>query len=156
MSTKRLPLSVRRSTEVDIEDVARLVLALYAEIQHDVPAETVYAATREFLHEHNAFAVLAFESDAPKPAGLLTLIESAAIYAAGRFGIIQELYVVGGKRGLGVGALLLDEAKVIGRELGWSRIEVTATAEDLLPESAAFYRHKRFDESGPRFKFELR
>lgn len=156
MNAQRPHLSVRYATEADIENIAQLVLALYAEIQHEVPVEAVSMATRAFLHKHNAFVLLAFEGDATEPAGLLTLIESVAIYAAGRYGIIQELYVVDGKRGLGIGALLLEEAEAIGRELGWSRIEVTATAEDLLPESAAFYRHKRFDESGPRFKFELR
>lgn len=61
-----------------------------------------------------------------KVAGIVTLQESFAFYADGKYGIINELYVLPGFRSKGMGRLLLDEVKKTGRAKGWHPIDVTA------------------------------
>jgi GNAT superfamily N-acetyltransferase len=130
-------------------------MRLYSEIQHDASEPAMAVAARALLTTKNAFAVLAFEGQDMDPVGLLTLVECAAMYAGGRFGTIQELYIAPTKRNLGIGRLLLGEAKTIALECGWTRLEVTATAEHILPRSAKFYRQNGFADSGPRLKLSI-
>jgi GNAT superfamily N-acetyltransferase len=143
-----------RAATPDVPAVIGLVEQLYAEISHDLPADRVVAGAHAFVALDRAFALLAVDEAGP-PVGLLTLIECSAIYAGGSFGTIQELYVQSDVRDRGIGHVLLEEAKRIGRARGWSRLEVTATLERVLPRSVEFYRRNDFDDSGPRLKLHL-
>lgn len=100
------------------------------------------------------WAIIAYGDD-DEPIGLLTLTEGFAVYANGIYGIIPEMYVVPAARSSGIGRQLIDRAVEIGRQRGWSRIDVTA------PESAAWSRTVRFYErcgfvfAGPKLKKTL-
>lgn len=87
--------------------------------------------------------------------GLLTLVESFAIYANGNHGIINEMYVDPQKRSGGVGKLLLDAARDFGRLRGWSRIDVTAPESARWARSRKFYESCGFTFAGPKLKLVL-
>jgi GNAT superfamily N-acetyltransferase len=148
---------VRIAGPADVDAVADLAMRLYTEGEHEASPAAVVAVARSLGSVPHAYALLACDGDGgdAQPVALMTLVESVAMYAHGRFGIIQELYVAQGRRGQGVGRALMDEAKRIARRLGWTRLEVTATAEHILPESARFYRALNFEDSGPRLKLPL-
>lgn len=87
--------------------------------------------------------------------GVMTISEAFAIYANGHYGVINEMFVLPEYRSRGVGALLIDAARDLGRRRGWRRIDVTA------PESERWHRTRRFDErqgfryTGPKLKYVL-
>ncbi|HEX9148419.1 MAG TPA: GNAT family N-acetyltransferase, partial [Thermoanaerobaculia bacterium] len=85
--------------------VVRLVARLLAELE-DSPSEFAGldegGALRALETDGGAFhAFLAREGG--EPVGVLTLTESFAIYAGGRYGVIDELYVAPGHRSSGIG-----------------------------------------------------
>jgi GNAT superfamily N-acetyltransferase len=87
--------------------------------------------------------------------GVLTLCEEFAIYANGLLGAINEMYVVPAHRSSGVGKRLIDEAKTLARELGWSRLDVTAPESARWERTRAFYRREGFTFAGPKLKYVL-
>jgi len=100
------------------------------------------------------FAFLARVGDSSE-IGVVTVVESFAVYAGGPYGIINEMYVAPGYRSAGVGARLVEAVKSLGHARGWKRLDVTA------PESARWARTRRFYEglgfifTGPKLKLLL-
>jgi GNAT superfamily N-acetyltransferase len=85
--------------------------------------------------------------------GVLTVCEEFAIYANGLLGVINEMYVAPSSRSQGVGKRLIDEAKALARELGWSRLDVTAPESARWERTRAFYRREGFTFAGPKLKY---
>lgn len=126
-------------------------MRLYSEIGHVLSESVANDVTAGLLASEPRYrALLAFTPGAEEPVGLLTLAESCATYAAGYFGIVQELYVVPEMRSRGVGQALLEHARKIAVEQNWSRLEVTGPLDPGFARSIAFYRAYGFEDSGPR------
>jgi GNAT superfamily N-acetyltransferase len=99
-------------------------------------------------------AIVAFDDDG-SVAAVATLIESFAIYANGRYGILLEMYVAPPHRSNGLGAQMLQRAVEYGTSLGWSRIEVTAPEGKRWARTVAFYLRNGFRHTGPKLKILL-
>ena len=84
--------------------------------------------------------------------GILTVTETFAIYAGGRYGVIDEMYVDPGHRSAGVGRGLLEAAKELGRVRGWRRIDVTAPPGDAWGRTVRFYEGHGFVFTGPKMR----
>jgi GNAT superfamily N-acetyltransferase len=97
--------------------------------------------------------VLAARDSGGAIVGVLTLCEEFAIYANGLLGVINEMYVVPSSRSQGVGKRLIDEAKALAREMGWSRLDVTAPESARWERTRAFYRREGFTFAGPKLKY---
>jgi GNAT superfamily N-acetyltransferase len=87
--------------------------------------------------------------------GILTLVETFAIYANGNYGVINEMYISPEYRSAGIGALLIDAAKELGRKKGWARIDVTAPESERWERSRRFYEKQGFAFTGPKLKILL-
>lgn len=146
---------VKRATVGDVDVVLSLAFKLFAEIGHAVSTEAAEAAARELLAKESGFWALVAIGEREEPLGLLTLTESAAIYAEGNYGDVQEVYVLPEARSSGVGRSLLEEAVNVARECNWSRFEVTPASRVTHPGAYAFYLANGFEETGPRLKKEL-
>ena len=126
-------------------------MRLYREIGHELAEGVARDVTATLLaSEPRYFALLAFTPETEEPVGLLTLAQSFATYAAGYFGIVQELYVVPEMRSRRVGRALLERAREIAVERNWTRLEVTGPLDPGFARSIAFYRAYGFENSGPR------
>jgi GNAT superfamily N-acetyltransferase len=88
--------------------------------------------------------------------GVATLVESFALYANGRYGILLEMYVSPAHRSSGLGAQLLQHAAAYGRTRKWSRIEVTAPEGRQWGRTVEFYERNGFRHAGPKLKISLR
>lgn len=143
---------VREAGRDDSSGVAALLECLYREIGHVLPkGPAIGEVTAKLIAGEPRYrALLAFDAGREEPIGVLTLGESCAPYAGGYFGIVQEFYIVPELRSRGVGQAMLQHARDVAREKGWSRLEVTAALDPSFERTVDFYRRYGFEDSGPR------
>jgi len=133
--------------------VAELLANLFEEVGHTLTAAEIADIFVE-MDEDSLHSTLLALNDEGEAVGVLTLVESLGIYAGGRIGVINELYVVPPYRSEGVGKMLLDAAKDLASERGWQRLEVTTPGEQYA-KTLRFYEREGFMPIGPRYKFPL-
>ncbi|HEY7162356.1 MAG TPA: GNAT family N-acetyltransferase [Acidobacteriota bacterium] len=110
----------------------------------------------EWKQAGDRFQVFAAKTSEGKIIGVMTLMETFAVYANGNYGIINEMYTDPESRSSGVGAALIDAAKQYGRARGWERIDVTAPESPGWERSRQFYEKNGFHFTGPKLKFVLK
>jgi GNAT superfamily N-acetyltransferase len=139
----------------DAETIATMV----GELLHDIMA-AVQDKAFGFQHadtverarawmQKGLYTVLLAHLDS-KLVGFLALYESYALYTEGVYGTIPEFYVRSPHRSQGIGSALLAEAKRIGQERGWKRLEVTTPPLPQFDRSLSFYQQNGFTISGGR------
>ena len=101
------------------------------------------------------FVALLARDDGGEAIGVLTLSETFAIYAGGRYGVIAEMYVRPAFREKGVGRALLVQSMTIASDKGWHRLEVTAPEDDAADAAARFYERGGFRFSGSKLRLLL-
>jgi GNAT superfamily N-acetyltransferase len=99
-------------------------------------------------------AFLALDAD-DRAVGVVTVVESFALYAGGNYGVIDEMYVDPSRRSQGVGKLLIDAVKEHGAARGWLRIDVTAPPEARWERTVRFYEKEGFVFTGPKLRCRL-
>ncbi|MDA8095334.1 MAG: GNAT family N-acetyltransferase [Betaproteobacteria bacterium] len=155
-------IRVEEVTIADTDEVAVLIGKLLGEIMQ-VIGENVFDfdcgrsanQLRQFLDmgRYNAFIA---RNHAERIIGVITLSESCALYAGGRFGTIPEFYVEPEYRSQGVGSALADAARAHARSCAWSRLEVTTPPLPQFERTLAFYEAQGFSLAGGRkLKWEV-
>jgi len=138
--------------------VVRLVARLLAELE-DSPAEFAgldeAGALRSLEADGRALRAFLAREGVEEPVGVLTLTETFAIYAGGRYGVIDELYVAPEHRWRGIGRRLLEAAFEHGRARGWRRIDVTAPPGPAWERTVRFYELQGFVFTGPKLRRAL-
>jgi GNAT superfamily N-acetyltransferase len=104
--------------------------------------------------EHQYFAIAA-KNESGNMIGIITLSVAFAVYANGEYGVIDEMYVDPAFRSSGIGVLLIEEAKKIGKQRGWKRIDVTAPESERWERTRRFYEKQGFQFTGPKLKLLL-
>lgn len=132
-------------------EVAALLAGLFEEVEHTLSFEEIAEIFAEIDADDHHSTLLAVNGD-EEVVGLITLVESLSLSAGGRYGVVNELFVVPAYRSEGVGKMLLDFAKEIGEQRGWTRIELT-TPGDEFDKTLRFYEREGFWKIGPRYKF---
>ncbi len=148
-------IHLAQSTDADV--IATMVGELLHEIMAAVKqkafgfhqADTV-ARARGWMADGLYYVLLARDDASGASVGFLALYQSYALYTEGPFGTIPEFYVRPAYRSKGVGASLLEEAKRLGRERGWRRLEVTTPPLPEFERTLAFYQRNGFSISGGR------
>lgn len=151
-------------TQAQPEDAA-VVATLVGELLHEIMAavsDKVFnfhqadteARARAWLRD-GCYSVL-LARDGGVPIGFLALYQSFALYTEGAYGTIPEFYVRPAYRSQGVGAVLLEQARLLGQSRGWRRLEVTTPPLPEFDRTLAFYQREGFSISGGRkLKLEL-
>ena len=132
-----LDIAMVRAGAADAETVAGLLHALLDELAGGAGSElaALRSITQRLVDEEVVIGLVAHVDRAP--AGLLMLNECATVYADGRFGEITELYVEPAHRSHGVAVQLIEEARKVARERGWTQLEVGAPDQPgLTPDPA--------------------
>ena len=150
-------MRIERAAESDLAEVLRLVELLLDELHDDDEFDGLdLGRTLDDLRgEGDRFVALLARGEGGEAVAVLTLTETFAIYAGGRYGVIDELYVAPPHRSAGVGRFLLEAAAAVGRERGWRRIDVTAPAGERWRRTVAFYERNRFVFTGPKLRRTL-
>jgi len=147
--------TIRVAGPGDEQAVAGLLGVLFRELSPTdaIDDQRLLEPVRAVLAMPTVHAILA--ECAGRPVGLAMLNECAAVYAGGVFGEVTELVVLPQARSGGVAARILDRCADLGRERGWTRIEVGAPEQPAWARTLAFYRREGFVEIGPRLKRPL-
>lgn len=146
---------IRRAGADDLPVVFRLVEALLKELGEEGEAAgtldvgALSDLQRQLGDRHIALLAL---TGSGVPAGVLTLSESFAIHANGRFGVINEMYVVPECRDTRIGVSLISAAVSHGRRCGWRRIDVTAPEAERWRGVRHFYEQNGFADAGLKLK----
>ena len=144
-------ISLITADESHTNIVAALVAGLFEDVEHTLTFEDIAAIFAEMDASDHHSTLLALNEDGDA-VGVITVVESLSLSAGGHYGVINELYVVPDYRSEGVGKMLLDFAKEIGEQRGWTRIELT-TPGDEFSKTLRFYEREGFVKIGPRYKF---
>jgi len=150
-----------RITEVGPDSgplVLELVNALLTELGEEGDESGVLMAAEmmaAWVADQGCHTAFIARSEAGETVGVATLSTAFALYAAGRYGILNEMYVVPEWRSKGVGAELIQAVADYGRRRGWRRIDVTAPESDRWERTREFYERQGFEYSGPKLKLLL-
>ena len=151
-------IRIARATPEEREDVIGLVDRLLAELEEH-PEEFAGLDRSRTLRDLEAagesFTAFLARTGDGKAVGVVTIVETLAIYAGGRYGVIDEMYVAPEHRSSGVGARLIEAAKELGRRRGWARLDVTAPPEKRWERTVGFYERHGFVFTGPKLRCRL-
>jgi GNAT superfamily N-acetyltransferase len=145
---------VRRARLEDLQAAAQAVRALLVELGGTPPStEAMEAATRQLIEDPDAGLLLLAELDG-ELVGVTAASFQLAIHTAGRYALLQDLWVKPEHRSGSIGRRMLEELCVQTRALGMPRVEVGLPSEDFskLEATRAFYTRNGFKPLGPRMR----
>ena len=150
-----MDFNIIRATKEHLPHITGLLEALYTELGEERASLSFLTETLIGQMTDSGQTVIYLAMDQEEAVGLMTLTESQAIYAGGKFGIIDEMYVLPSFRSSAIGQAMIDLAKGIGMEKGWKRIDVTAPTDKRWQRTVDFYRKNGFEHTGPKLKLQL-
>jgi len=143
----------------DIAFVATAVQRLVGELRGTGPAEIPRAlATAEALATGAIDGiVLIAQDETGERVGIATASYQDAIRAGGRYSLIQELWVVGTRRGAGVGRALIAELcrRSVADGCGVVEVCLPGPRSPVFTGTRASYLSWGFSELGPRMRKAL-
>ena len=151
--------------QLDLDDDADFALlstciaALYSELfgPSAVPDADAFRRVREqgrasSTSKHWSFVA---RDEGAEPRAFVMLAESFAVFAGGRYGIINELWVHPDRRSAGAGAQMIAFVRAFARRHGWLRVDVSAPEDPQWDRSVAFYRRQGFEPTGRKLKLRI-
>jgi GNAT superfamily N-acetyltransferase len=151
-------ITIQKASPDEIETVLTFVEKLLRELEDEgnefegIDQEKVF---REMAENQARFHPFLAKNERGEVVGVMTVVETFAIYAGGNYGVIDELYVSPEYRSEGVGEQFIKVVKAFGRERGWMRIEVTAPPEEKWRRTVHFYERQGFVFTGPKLRVKL-
>lgn len=135
------------------EEIAKLAVCLTNEIiertgtKHfnvDIPLAIELCAN--YVSNGIYQVMAAFDGD--NVVGFGAICESHSLYAEGKFGIIQEFYVLPEYRSKDVGKSLLQEIIKLANENSWKRLELCTPPIPEFERTVDFYSSNGFEITG--------
>jgi len=145
---------VELSKVTDNNEIRKYICLLYSELfdQQAVPSEDVFdnifAQLKDPNNHHDAYCL----KENKESVAFFTLAESFSIFAHGKYGIINELWVNENYRSQGVGKTVIQEILNIGSERNWNRIDVSAPVDEKWDRTFNFYKKNGFSFTGRKLK----
>ena len=149
----RQSIEVRVATAADAATLGRLLHAFNVEFDEETPDQDVIAGRAAPLIESGELLVLLVGEG---PDGFAQLRFRRSLYSDLLDASLDELYVVPGRRGTGLGRALLDAALEHARARGADHIELNTSEADTaalgLYESSGF-TNREGGPAGPRMLY---
>ncbi len=150
-------MSIQRATKTDAKIIVRLIKALLDELDGS-PIEWDIVKAEDLCQTMIAsedYVVFHSTNGDGQVVGIITMAETESLYAGGKIGLVQELYIAPSMRSQKLGKLLIQKAIEYARDREWNRLEVGAPAYPQWARTKSFYIQEGFKEIGPRLKYEL-
>ncbi|MCX6234365.1 MAG: GNAT family N-acetyltransferase [Bacteroidetes bacterium] len=133
----------------DIHKFKDVLTEFYDEIEHDkITDNELLRLITDFINK-GIIKVAIYNNEI---IGFISLIESYAIYASGKYGVINELYVKPHFRSKGIGEKLMLYANQLKEIKEWSRLELSPPEESKWKRTLNFYLKEGFNPTGVRMK----
>ena len=142
---------IREIKTSDYRMFKNLLLDFYEEINHSFNAENLDEIIQDFV----ALGVVYLALEQDKIIGFITAIESNAIYARGRFGVINELYIIPEYRSQQIGQKLIHFIIDTAKGKNWKRLELDTPEIEKSEKTIRFYKKEGFVPVGYRMKLHL-
>jgi GNAT superfamily N-acetyltransferase len=149
--------TVRRAGAEDLSAAVGAVRELLVELGGaPPPIEAMQATAAELIEQPEEGLLLIAEQDG-ELVGVAAASIQLAIHTAGRYALLQDLWVKPALRSGGVGVHLIDALCAESRALGLPRVEVGLPSEDFprLAATRNFYLKNGFTPLGPRMRLVL-
>ena len=154
-SWKPFSMEFRLATKDDADVIGALVMKLTEEISRitnstlfGIDTSATVKTCAELIKNESYGAIIC--TDNQLPIAVATFTESYALYAGGKIGIIPEFYVIPEFRSYGVGEKLLSKVRELGREKGWSCIELCTPPLPDFERTLKFYQKAGMNPVGGR------
>jgi ribosomal protein S18 acetylase RimI-like enzyme len=145
----RADARVRRADAGELDDAARLLHRFNREYDEPAPEPAWIAGRlRRLVEEGDTLVLLAGDG----PEGVAVLRLRAGLWSDALEAYLAELYVVGERRGHGLGRALLEAAMAAARAAGADRIELGTSEDDVAARAlyeAAGFVHREKPPDGP-------
>lgn len=148
------PIS-KNPDKATIKKVLELLEALYLELGEE-------AGSVAFLNEKliedlvkSGQTEIYLATKNKKIIGILTLTESQSAYAGGKYGSIDEMYVVPELRSTGIGKMMVEKTIALAKERKWKRIDLTTPTDSDWDRTILFYQGCGFSYTGQKMKMNL-
>ena len=145
---------MKLSKVTDNREIKKYIGLLYSELfdPKAVPSEgvfeNIFSQLKDPKVKHDAYCL----KQGGDTVAFFTLGESFSIFAHGKYGIINELWVSEKFRSKGVGKVVIEEISKIGSERNWSRIDVSAPPDEKWDRTFEFYKKNGFTFTGRKLK----
>ncbi|MFZ2050912.1 MAG: GNAT family N-acetyltransferase [Solirubrobacteraceae bacterium] len=149
--------TVRRAGATDLKAAIGAVRELLVELGGTPPPiEEMEKVGRQLIEQPDAGVLLIAEQGSDL-VGVAAASYQLAIHTAGRYALLQDLWVKPTHRSAGVGAQLIEALCVQARELGLPRVEVGLPSDDFshIEATRGFYLRNGFAPLGPRMRLAL-
>jgi len=149
--------TVRRAGAEDLSAAAGAVAELLVELGgNPPPIEAMQAAARELIETPDAGLLLLAEQDG-ELVGVLAASFQLAIHTAGRYALLQDLWVKPACRSGSIGRQMLQALCAHSRAHGLPRVEVGLPSDDFprMEATRGFYLKNGFRPLGPRMRLTL-
>jgi GNAT superfamily N-acetyltransferase len=143
-----IEINIRTLQKYEIEVFKKMNLQFYEEIDFKYESEHYDEIVSDFLDKGEIIAAVVSDTII----GFITYIVTNAIYAKGKLGVVNELYIVPEFRSKKVGQKLLDYVLSIAKKEDWKRIELDTPRPDVSEKALNFYINEGFVTSGFRMK----
>ena len=143
--------------KTEFEQIQKYISLLFDELfgASAVPSQEQFVAVQHQLVEtagvHWAYKV----QDGNRTVAFFTLAQSFSVFAKGKYGMINELWVSPESRGQGVGQQVLDAIKQLAKGHGWLRLDVSAPSPEKWARIVEFYVQNGFEFTGKKLKYLL-
>ena len=151
----KLTFEIASATENDSEVIVKLLSELYLELGEE--KESIAFLSGEFIRFiiNTEVTKIYLVREEHQYIGIFTLTESQAIYAGGKYGIIDEMYISPDFRQKKIGEDILKYIFQIALKNNWKRVDVTAPTDEKWIRTRKFYEKNGFVFTGPKYKFKL-
>lgn len=149
--------TVRRAAAEDLNAAVDAIRELLIELGGTPPStEAMTAAAGELIDTPEAGLLLLAEQDG-ELVGVAATSFQLAIHTAGRYALLQDLWVKPSHRSGSIGRQLIEALAEECRALGLPRIEVGLPSEEFprLQATQRFYLRNGFSPLGPRMRRRL-
>ncbi|MCO1336778.1 GNAT family N-acetyltransferase [Microbulbifer sp. OS29] len=150
---------ILRATPELCDEVSNLVFKLLRDLvghRKEIDPRKIAVTSKKLLSDAKGFYAFLYRRRS-ESIGVITVSKSAAIYAGGYYGVIEELYVEPEFRSQSIGRTLLETVVGFAAVQGWSRLEVSTPEKEKWQRTIDFYLREGFSDNanGERLKREL-
>lgn len=152
-------ISIKQASPLDSilvgEMVFEMELELWGDSEGQLNKNTFIESASKLINSNDGFWAFLAKDEDNEILGVITLSESSAIYAGGKFGEIMELFIYPQYRSGGIGQKLIEFSKKFADSQSWKILEVGSPAQHLWPRTYDFYTREGFKEIGPRLELSI-